>query len=179
MQALRLHRKGLQNEIDRLQQLLQTIDATMDELKEEERMLSDEELYEGFSKDEIQRMKQEARQRYDPQRVEESEQRVRRMSKDQWKAVQEEGGRIAEEMAALIGESVADPEVQALMARQRSWLEHFYPVSAERFRGLGEMYAQDPEFRAFYDKVGPGLADFMQAAMVHYAEACWDREEDG
>ena len=63
-----------------------------------------------------------------------------------------------------------DPEVQAFAARQHAWVEHFYPVSAEMFRGLGELYTSHPEFRANYDKIAPGLADFLQKAMTIYAD---------
>jgi hypothetical protein len=45
-----------------------------------------------------------------------------------------------------------------------------YPAPAELYRGLGQMYVEPPEFHAFYEKYRPGLADFMQAAMVHYAD---------
>lgn len=32
------------------------------------------------------------------------------------------------------------------------------------------LYVDHPDFRAFYEKVRPGLAQFMQAAMAHYAD---------
>jgi hypothetical protein len=38
------------------------------------------------------------------------------------------------------------------------------------YRGLGRLYVEHEEFRAFYDKYRPGLADFMQAAMAYYAD---------
>ena len=38
------------------------------------------------------------------------------------------------------------------------------------FQGLGQHYADHPEFRANYDKYRPGLADFMRDAMAYYAE---------
>jgi hypothetical protein len=68
-----------------------------------------------------------------------------------------------------------DPEVQMLAARQHAWLENFYPVSAELFRGLGELYTTNQEFRAFYDRVAPGLAGFLKQAMDHYAETVLEK----
>ncbi len=35
---------------------------------------------------------------------------------------------------------------------------------------LGQLYAMHEEFRAFYEKYRPGLADFMAAAMAYYAD---------
>jgi hypothetical protein len=51
-----------------------------------------------------------------------------------------------------------------------AWIENFYPCSAEMYRGLGQMYVDDPRFTATYDKVRPGLAVFMRDAMAYYAE---------
>lgn len=38
------------------------------------------------------------------------------------------------------------------------------------YGGLGQMYVEHPEFRAFYGTYRPGMANFMQAAMAHYAD---------
>lgn len=75
-----------------------------------------------------------------------------------------------QKMLSVYRESdLANPEVQAYAARQPAWIEHFYPVSAEIFRGLGELYTSHPEFPANYEQVAPGLADFLQKAMNIYA----------
>ena len=73
-------------------------------------------------------------------------------------------------MAARMGEAPGSPAVQAVIARQHAWIEHFYPCSAEVFRGLGQLYTENDEFRANYDKYRPGLADFMREAMAYYAD---------
>ncbi len=137
--------------------------------------LTDEELYAGFSAKQIERYKREAREMYDPALVEESERRVKRMSHEQWRAVGAEGEAVTGGMAALADRAPDDPEVQALMARHHAWIESFYPCSAEIYRGLAQMYVEHPEFRAFYEKARPGLADFMSAAMNVYADQVLDR----
>ena len=81
-----------------------------------------------------------------------------------------EGDAISRRMAELMGRAAGDPEVQATIARQHAWIENFYPCSAEMFQGLGQHYADHPEFRANYDKYRPDLADFMRDAMAYYAE---------
>lgn len=35
------------------------------------------------------------------------------------------------------------------------------------YRGLGQLYAGHKNFRKFYDKYRPDLADFMEAAMAY------------
>jgi hypothetical protein len=132
--------------------------------------LTDEEMYEGFTKEQIERYKREVRERYDPNLVQESERRVRNMSKAQWKALKEEGEQVTRAIAAVMDEAPDDPNVQALIARHHAMIDQFYACSAEMYRGLGQLYVTHDEFRAYYEKYGPGLADFMQAAMAHYAD---------
>ena len=48
-------------------------------------------------------------------------------------------------------------------------------LTAESYKGLGRGYAENPEFRAFYDKDKPGLADFFCAAMEYYADTELDK----
>ena len=173
--ALRRHRHLLRQHMERLTRLLNTIDRTIDRLTEENMPLTDEELYEGFSKEEIERYKREAREMYDPAMVEESERRAKKMSKAEWKTVGAEGEAVTLGLAALANRDPADPEVLKLVARHHAWVEHFYPCSADMYRGLGQLYVEHPEFRAFYGKYRPGLADFMSAAMNHYADQVLDQ----
>lgn len=168
--ALENHRRLLQTRAERLVRLLKTIDKTIQRLKENDMTMTDEELYEGFTKEQIERYKREARERYDPALVEESERRLRTMTKAQWQAVKAEGEDVTCAIAELMDRAPDDPEVQALIGRHHGWIERFYPANAEVYRGLGQLYTEHEEFRAFYEKVRPGLADFMQAAMRHYAD---------
>ena len=167
--ALEHHRAMLHRRIERLARLLKTIDRTIDRLSEDDMTLTDEELYEGFSTEQIERYKREAREMYDPEMVEESERRVKGMSRGEWKAVQAEDQAVTTGIAALMDLDPGDGEVQALVARHHAWIENFYPCSAEIYRGLAQMYVEHPEFRAFYEKVQPGLADYLSAAMLVYA----------
>jgi hypothetical protein len=160
-----------------LARLLNTIDRTIDRLTEDGMTLTDEELYEGFTTEQIERYKRKAREMYDPALVEESERRVGKMSRAEWKALQAEGREVTTGIAALADRDPGDAEVQALMARHHAWIESFYPCSTEVYRGLGQLYVEHPEFRAFYEKVRPGLADFMSAAMNHYAGQVLDRRQ--
>jgi len=175
--ALERHRQLLWRRVERLDRILQTIDRTMSKLKEDDMTLTDEELYEGFSPEQRERYQREAREMYDPALVEESERRVRKMSREQWQAVKDEGDAVTRALAALTDREPGDPEVQELIGRHHAWIENFYPCSAEVYRGLAGGYAEHPEFRAFYEKYRPGLADFMRAAMNHHADEVLDPRE--
>lgn len=132
--------------------------------------MTDEELYEGFTPEQRERYQREAREMYDPAMVAESERRLRKLSKTQWQAVKDEGDALTRTLAALMTRDPDDPEVQAAIARHYAWVEQFYPVSAEMYRGLGQLYTDHPEFRATYERYAPNLADFMRAAMEVYAD---------
>ena len=177
VEALRNHRRLLRKRAERLDRLLETIDKTIRRLEEGDMTLTDQELYEGFTEEQIERYKREAREMYDPALVRESKRRLKKMSRDQWQAVKAEGEAVTTGLAALIDREPGDPEVQALIAGHHAWIENFYPCSAEVYRGLAQGYVEHPEFRAFYEKVRPGLAEFMQTAMNYYADQVLDSQE--
>ena len=64
--ALEHHRGMLHRRMERSTRLLNTIDRTLNRLTEDDMTLTDEELYEGFTTEQIERYKREAREIYDP-----------------------------------------------------------------------------------------------------------------
>ena len=40
----------------------------------------------------------------------------------------------------------------------------------EAYIGLGSLYEEHPEFRARYEALGPGMTDYLRAAMTAFAE---------
>jgi DNA-binding transcriptional MerR regulator len=170
--ALEEHRRLLNERAARIGRLLNTIDRTIAKLTENDMddKVTDEELYAGFTEEQVHRYEREVCERYDPELVAESNRRVRNMTKAQWQALQQEGEEIHLALAGLMNREVDDPEVQAMIARHYAMMNQFYPVSAEIYRGLAELYISNDEFRAYYGKVQPGLADFLQPAMVYYVD---------
>jgi len=174
--ALKAHGKLLRGQLQRLRALLKTIDNTLHYLSEDDMCLNERELYAGFSKAEIAAMKAEVYQRFDAETVRLSQQRVVKLGKQQVAWIKHEQQSIAENAALLVAKAPDRPEVRKLMARQLAWLENFYPVSAERFKGLGQMYVEDARFRRQYDVYGEGTAKFMCAAMAWYADHVMNRD---
>ncbi len=66
VRALAQHRRTLELHAERLARLLHTIDRTIARLTEVDMSLSDEELYEGLPKEQVDRWKREVNERYDP-----------------------------------------------------------------------------------------------------------------
>ncbi len=175
VKALRDHQQLLQQEAERLERLLNTIEKTISRLTEDQvtpmtPSMTDEELYEGFTPEQIERYTREANELYDPQIVAQANHRVRNMTKAQWQTVKAEGGAVTQQLAELMGKDPGEAAVQAAVARHYAWVDNFWHPTAESYRGLGQGYAEHPEFRAFYGKYRPGLADFMCAAMSYYAD---------
>lgn len=168
--ALQTHRRWLLQQSQRLGILLQTIDKTILKLTEAEMSLTDEELYEGFTPEQVERYEKEVEAQYDPELVKESKRRIGKMSKAQWQGIKADGDDVTRLIASLADREPDDLEVQAAIARHHGWIENFYPASADVYRGLSQLYTENDEFRQTYDKYRPGLADFMKAAMMHYAD---------
>ena len=171
VRALERHRAMLRLEAERLTRLLETVDKTLAKLTEDNMSMTDEELYAGFSQEQIERYKREAREKYGEQIVEDSERRVKQMPKSHWEAINAEGDDATRQIAALAaqGKPATDAAVQGHVARHFKWVTNFWQPNAESYAGLGQLYAENEEFRAHYEKYGPNLADFMRDAMAYYA----------
>ena len=126
-------------------------------------------MFEGFD---AAAYEEEARQRWggSPE-FEESQRRVKRYTKADWDAIQQEGTQIMEGLVAAMDRGPADPEAQQWVTRHHAQInERFYACSAEVYRGLGEMYVQEPRFTAFYEKYKTGLAHFLRDAIRVYCD---------
>ncbi|HLF28609.1 MAG TPA: MerR family transcriptional regulator [Anaerolineae bacterium] len=170
VRALQSHRRLLEQHGERLARLIRTIDRTILRLTEVEMSLTDEELFEGFTPEQAERYGREARERWGAEQVEATEQRIRKMTKQQWQGIKAEGEQVTLLLASLMDRASDDAEVQQAIARHHAWIENFWTPSAESYRALGQGYVEHPEFRAFYEKVRPGLAEFMRAAMEVYCD---------
>ena len=74
---------------------------------------------------------------------------------------------LEEKLKAAI--NVGDPTctlAQEACELHRQWLCVFYPkYSKEYHMGLGEIYVADERFKAHYDKITPGCAEFLRDAI--------------
>ncbi len=169
------HRKLLEEKLGRLHRLLDTLDKSVVQYQGGI-MLTDEELYEGFSKEEIASMREEVREKYDAKLVAESERRARKMSKDDLDAAKREGDEVARDLAALMDKNPDAAEVQAAVTLHHAWIRNFYEPTEEVYRGLGRLYVEDDRFRAFYERFAPGLADFLNKAIEHYCDENFEKK---
>ena len=169
LNALGIHRENLLQRVKRLNHLIETVDKTMQHLQGETKM-TEGEFYEGFSEEQEKRYTEEARKRYDPQMVDESVNRWKRYSKEQKKRILEEGVAITRALAGQMDKEPGSVEVQDLVKAWHKHIENFYRCSYEVAKGLGQLYVEDPAFRANYEKFDPKMPEFFQEAINIYCE---------
>jgi DNA-binding transcriptional MerR regulator len=99
----------------------------------------------------------------------ESMRRTKQYGKPEWEAIRSEADAIYARFAELMREGARpdDARVRGVVEAHRTHIDRwFYPCSTEMHRGLAEMYVADPRFTANFDKVAPGLAQFIRDAVV-------------
>lgn len=108
-----------------------------------------------------------------PEQYAESQRRLRRLSSDEQRAVFSQHAEIAAALADLFkaGAVPESDEVQAVIARHYEWITNFWTPNRESYAGLASMYADDDRFAANYEKFAEGLAEFMRASMLRWADA--------
>jgi hypothetical protein len=99
-----------------------------------------------------------------------SRERTKNWTGKDFAKVDAEGKAILKVIAELMSNGVGDARVQEKIAEYHKHIGRFYDCSAEMFRGLGNMYSQDARFAVYYEKISPGLAEFMTKAINYYCD---------
>lgn len=167
--ALQLQRQALQNRIRRLTGLIGTIDNTVRHLKGEISMGA-EELFAGFDEAKQAEYEQEIELIYGDKLLNESRCNWSRYGAADKERIKQESGALYRDLVQLIHDDPASPEVQAVMARWHQSIRYFYEPSREVLRGLGQMYAEHPDFVATFQRMHPDLPEFLRRATEVYAE---------
>ncbi|MDI2125362.1 MerR family transcriptional regulator [Yinghuangia seranimata] len=172
--VLREHHRRLLAERDRLDTLARTVGRTIAELEERKDegdmagITRPENLFEGFD---ASRYEAEARERW-PQEYERSRRFTETLTAEDQERMQRETTaqmiRMAEFMVA--GTPVSDPAVQSEVDAHYQGVSRFWTPNAAAYKGLGQMYVTDPQFRSAYDRVAAGLAEYQRDAMTAYAD---------
>jgi len=171
--ALVTHLQWLQQEKDRLDRQINSVEVTIRKMEGGEQLMA-EEMFDGF--DHVQ-YKDEVEERWGKDAYATSDRWWRGMSaveKAQWMSRQKQLATDWSE-AARVGLDPSGAEAQALAARHAEWLGSIPGTprnggapTKEYFTGLGEMYVTDDRFAANYG--GTAGAEFVRDAMRVYAE---------
>jgi len=139
-------------------------------------MMADRENFAGFAQELIDENEQkygtEIRKHYGDIVVYESSARLKGMTQQQY----DEGERLRllfEETLKAASDS-GDPAgelAQKACTLHKQWLRVFNPkYSKNLHKNLGEMYVADERFRANYDRIAPGCAEFLRDAINLYCK---------
>lgn len=166
---LRNQRIQLTAEIARLQAAVDAVDAALEVPIMELNLTAEEkaEIFDDFLPEEYEA---EARERWgDTPQWAQSVERTGSYDADAWRRITAEADTISDQLAAVMAEGApADGEAAMdLAAAHRAHISRwYYECSTAIHRGLGQMYVDDERFTAHYDRVAPGLAAYLSAAIA-------------
>ncbi|WP_442601843.1 MerR family transcriptional regulator [Paenibacillus sp. KN14-4R] len=173
-QALLTHKELLEQKKKRLEDIIQTVNNTIEALEGGSQM-SKQEMFEGFDMSAIEEHKNkyeaEAREKYGDSTMDAVNKRTNAYSKGDWSHIMGENERIYAKVIAGMDNGPDDPMVQEAVAALRQWITtNFYDCTPEIFYGLGDLYVMDERFTANIDKHKEGLAAFLREAMHVYCD---------
>lgn len=172
MAALRAQRDHLLGEAERYRQLVATIDRTITLLEGEDGMDAGS-LYQGFSPEKQSAHEQWLADRYGAGMKGDIARSKAAMAKLDQPAHMRELADIEAGLAQALRDSVGaeDPTLDALLSRHLDWVAAGWGrrPDADAYAGLALMYRSHPEFRARYEALATGLADYLPDAMEAYA----------
>lgn len=172
---LRNQHRLLRDRIDRDRQLLAALENEM-EARAMGMSLTPEEQFDLFGTDKVGgEWHEEAEQRWgDTDAWRESQRRTAAYSKQDWERLKAESDAGLRAYADAMTSGVAADSAQAmeLAEQNRQFIcRWFHDCSHELHRCLAGMYVNDERFRATYEAVAPGLAEFVHDAIVANAAA--------
>lgn len=180
--ALQEHRHALQTKIERMQQLINTVDNTIIHLVGEVKMSKKSKIFAGFSEEKQKEYEEEAMRRYDADTVKQSVRLWNSYSEEQRHQIQEEGRNIYLDLVDVMPAGPHSERAQTILVRWHEHLRNFYEPSIEVIEGLGKTYDEDPDFNAFFTAIHPDLPQFISQAIAIYAdklETEWLQQELG
>ena len=117
---------------------------------------------------------EELREKYDEQTIMESYGKIKELTEEQYKAVQELEHNLFERLKEAMEDGDPSSSVAAEVAElHKRWLSFYWAkYTKEAHVGLAQMYSFDERFITYYDsRVGEGATAFLIAAIENYVSA--------
>lgn len=173
--ALESHLSALLAKREQLNTLIANVEKTIRAAKGEIYM-SDQEKFDGFLQklveDNERQYGEEIRAKYGEDAVERSNAKLKSMSREQYEEQEKLTAELNETLKTAFEQGDPAGELaQKACALHKKWLcfywEHY---SKEAHIGVTQMYVDDPRFRAHYDKIAQGCAQFLRDAVLIYCK---------
>ncbi len=172
-QAFMNHLAELNKKRQRIDTLIETVTKSIAAMRGEQTM-SDKEKFKGFKQamiDENERQYgTEIREKYGEEEIERANARIKSMTHKRYV----EGERLRQEAEDTLKAAleIGDPAgelAQKACDLHGKWLATFQPEYYKAYhKSLGELYVADERFKAYYDKIAPGCAEFLRDAINIY-----------
>lgn len=131
--------------------------------------MSAKQLFEGFGKQKVaeneRRYGEEIRRRYGDEAVDKSNAIIAGMNREEYESLEKVGGEIYKALSELMHLKPDAPAVQEAITRFAAYIRRFGAYSDQALMGLGDSYVEDGRFKAFFEGIAPGLAEFIRAAL--------------
>ncbi len=178
LSALYSHRKSLNQEWEKIGQLLKTIDKTIKHLKGKKKM-KDKEIFDGFNITLVKKAKEGtpyfAAEEIVGKSVKNPTKNVQDVEKRE-KAFYEKTTKTAhaifKELVNCI-EKGLEPNsdaVQRIIKKHHIFIEQLQNATQEVYVAMAQLYQEHPEFRKQLDPFHPQLAEYMAQAMREFAD---------
>ena len=174
--ALQSHLAELEARRARLDDLILTVQRTINDIKGGTKM-TDQEKFEAFKRRTVEANEtafgQEIREKYGDEEMDRANACVLALTQEeyaQWKSL---GGEIHTALVTAVkaGADPAGPEGQRIAALHRRWLSYSWEsYTPQAHVGLAELYVSDPRFTAYYDREVSGCAAFLRDAILAYTK---------
>jgi DNA-binding transcriptional MerR regulator len=172
--TLTSHRQVLQKNLERIKQLIETIDQTINHLKGTTKMKDPRELYYGFSKEQQKQYETQLIERFGVAakvHIDESHQNVKNWSQADWVRSKKEFTEVCQALSGAIANNLSpdSKEVQAITKNHYLWLKRFWTPVRDSYAGYGQFIA-DSNLRLSYEVYHPQLPEFIAKAIQVFAK---------
>ncbi len=99
-----------------------------------------------------------------------SEERTKNWTEADYQRLKEAGDKWMKNFASQMSHGPKSAIIQKLIAEHYDNLRTFYEPNLELYRGLANMYVDDPRFTKYFEKYAKGLSVFMKDAMLEYCD---------
>ena len=175
-QSLIEHRESLISRRNQLDQLILTVEKTI-EYKKGEISMSNKEKFEGFKKEKVRENEEkygkEIRDKYGKETVEASNKKFMNLSEEDFNEMQRLESEMFDNLLKVSDSGDLDSEeAKKVYENHKKWLCFSWPsYSKEAHAGLAEMYVADERFAKYYnDKAGKLVVETLRDIIVKYAK---------
>lgn len=174
--ALNIHREELLKRQKQLDQLIATVDQTIQSLEGGIQM-SNKDKFEGFKQQKLKENEEkygdEIRREYGEETIQIANEKFRGLTEEQYKAAQGLEQQLFERLKEAMEEgNPASDVAQETAELHKRWLCFYWPkYTKETHAGLAEMYVEDGRLTEYYDeRVSPGATQFLHDAIFYYTK---------